>query len=291
MRRAHRLFPKKRLGQHFLKDPQIIQEIVTRARFEEDAEVLEVGPGLGALTFPLAGLVKRVIGVEADSRLVDTLQKHLSLERMSNVTLIHSDILKLDFAQILGSGEKQIHVIGNLPYNISSPFVEKLISHRSHVNRAILTFQLELASRLAAAPGNKAYGALSVLIQYYARITPLLEISREAFYPKPKVSSMVLELDFTRPYPRRAENEGNFRKVVKASFAHRRKTVLNSLRRALASVEHDHILSALAKCGIEPGTRAENLHVDDYLCLSDVLDLDSPSKKVEHLVELDETSR
>jgi 16S rRNA (adenine1518-N6/adenine1519-N6)-dimethyltransferase len=273
MRRAHRLFPKKRLGQHFLKDPQIIQEIVTKARFEEDSAVLEVGPGLGALTFPLAGRVKEIIGVEKDSRLVDTLQKRLSLEQTSNVTLIHSDILKLDFAQIVGSEEKQIHVIGNLPYNISSPFVEKLISHRSQVKRAILTFQLELARRLAAAPGNKAYGALSVLIQYYARITPLLEISREAFYPKPEVASMVLELDFTRPFPRRAENEENFRKVVKACFAHRRKTILNSLRRALTSVDHDHILSALAKCGIEPGRRAENLHMDDYLCLSGALDL------------------
>jgi 16S rRNA (adenine1518-N6/adenine1519-N6)-dimethyltransferase len=272
MRRAHRLFPKKRLGQHFLKDPQVIQEIVTKARFEEDSEVLEVGPGLGALTFPLAGRVKRVIGVEKDSRLVRTLQKHLSLEKMSNVTLIHSDILKLDFAQIVGSEEKQIHVIGNLPYNISSPFVEKLISHRSQVKRAILTFQLELARRFAAAPGGKAYGALSVLVQYYARVTPLLEISSEAFYPKPGVASMVLELDFTRPYPRRAKDDKNFRKVVKASFAHRRKTVLNSLRRALTSADHDQILSALAKCGIEPGRRAENLHLDDYLCLSNVLD-------------------
>ena len=269
MRRAPHFFPKKKLGQHFLQDPRIIRDIITKARFEEDSEVLEVGPGLGALTFPLAGRVKRVIGVEKDSRLVDMLQKHLSLEQTGNVTLIHSDILKLDFAQIVGSEEKPIHVIGNLPYNISSPFVEKLISHRSQVKRAILTFQLELARRLAATPGNKAYGALSVLIQYYARITPLLEISRDAFYPKPEVASMVLELDFTRPFPRRAENEENFRKVVKASFAHRRKTILNSLRRALTSVDHDHILSALAKCGIEPGRRAENLHMDDYLCLSE----------------------
>jgi 16S rRNA (adenine1518-N6/adenine1519-N6)-dimethyltransferase len=272
MRRVHRLFPKKRLGQHFLKDPRIIQEIVTRARFEEDSEVLEVGPGLGALTFPLAGRVRRVIGVERDSRLVEKLQKHLSLEQISNVTLIPCDILKLDFAQIVGPGEKQIHVIGNLPYNISSPFVEMLISHRSHVKKAVLTFQLELARRLAAAPGSKAYGALSILIQYYARITPLLEISREAFYPKPEVASMVLELDFTRPYPRRAQNEENFRKVVKASFAHRRKTIINSLRRALTSVDHDRILRALAKCGIQPGTRAENLRMDDYVCLSGALD-------------------
>jgi 16S rRNA (adenine1518-N6/adenine1519-N6)-dimethyltransferase len=271
MRRVRRFFPKKKLGQHFLKDPQIIQEIITKARFEEDSEVLEVGPGLGALTFPLAGRVKRVIGVEKDSRLMDTLQKRLALEQTSNVTLIHSDILKLDFLQVVGSEGKQIHVIGNLPYNISSPFVEKLISHRALVSTAILTFQLELARRLAALPGNKAYGALSVLVQYYARITPLLEIPKEAFYPKPEVASMVLELDFTKPYPRRAGDEENFRKVVKASFAQRRKTILNSLRGALTSLERDHILEALEKCGIEPGKRAENVNINDYLCLSSAL--------------------
>jgi 16S rRNA (adenine1518-N6/adenine1519-N6)-dimethyltransferase len=271
MRRAPHFFPNKKLGQHFLQDPRIIRDIITKARFEEDSEVLEVGPGLGALTFPLAGRVKRVIGVEKDSRLMDTLQKRLSLEQTSNVTLIHSDILKLDLFQIVGTEGKQIHVIGNLPYNISSPFVEKLISHRAQVKRAILTFQLEVAKRLAAAPGNKAYGALTVLVQYYAHVTPLLQIRKEAFYPKPEVASMVLELDFTRPYPRRAEDEENFRKVVKASFAHRRKTILNSLRGALTSLERDHILSALEKCGIEPVKRAENLHMNDYLCLSEAV--------------------
>jgi 16S rRNA (adenine1518-N6/adenine1519-N6)-dimethyltransferase len=271
MRRALHFFPKKRLGQHFLKDPQIIQDIIAKARFEEDSEVMEVGPGLGALTFPLASRVKRVIGIEKDSRLIDTLQRRVSLQQASNVTLVNSDILKLDFFQVIGSEGKRIHVIGNLPYNISSPFLGKLISHRAQVKRAILTFQLELARRLAATPDNKAYGALTVLVQYYARITPLLQIPREAFYPKPKVASMVLELDFTRPYPRRAEDEENFRKVVKASFAQRRKTILNSLRGTLTYLDRDHILNALEKCGIEPGKRAENLQMNDYLCLSDAL--------------------
>jgi 16S rRNA (adenine1518-N6/adenine1519-N6)-dimethyltransferase len=271
MRRASHFFPKKRLGQHFLKDQRIIQNIITKARFEEDSEVLEVGPGLGALTFPLAGRVKRVIGVEKDARLMDTLQKRLSLEQTGNVTLINSDILKLDFFRIVGSEGEQIHVLGNLPFNISSPFVEMLISHRAQVKRAILTFQLELARRLAAAPGNKAYGALTVLVQYYAHITPLLEIPREAFYPKPEVASMVLELDFTRPYPRKAGDEENFRRIVKASFAQRRKTIVNSLKGALTSLGRDRILNALEECGIEPGKRAEELHMDHYLCLSEAL--------------------
>jgi 16S rRNA (adenine1518-N6/adenine1519-N6)-dimethyltransferase len=271
MRRASHFFPNKRLGQHFLKDPRIIRDIITRARFEEDSEVLEVGPGLGALTFPLAGRVKRVIGVEKDARLMDTLQKRLSLEQTGNVTLIHSDILKLDFFRITGPEEKRIHVIGNLPFNISSPFVEMLISHRTRVKRAVLTFQLELARRLAAAPGSKAYGALTVMVQYYAHITPLLEIPREAFYPKPEVASMVLELDFTRPFPRRAGDEKNFRRIVKASFAQRRKTIVNSIRGALTSLSRDRILNALEECGIEPGKRAEDLHMDHYLCLSEAL--------------------
>jgi 16S rRNA (adenine1518-N6/adenine1519-N6)-dimethyltransferase len=264
-------FPRKRLGQHFLKNPQIIQDILTKARFEENAEVLEVGPGLGALTLPPAERVNRVIGVEKDPRLAEMLRKRLSLEKISNVILINADILKLDFVQIPGSGTAPFHVIGNLPYNISSPFVEKLISHRTRVRRAILTFQLELARRLAAVPGNKDYGSLTILIQYYARITPLLEISREAFFPKPEVASMVLEMDFTRPYPKRAEDEETFRKVVKAAFSQRRKTVLNSLRGSLTSLGREPIMAALEKCGIDPGNRAEDLHMDDYLCLCTLL--------------------
>ena len=233
--------------------------------------MLEVGPGRGALTLPLAGRVKRVFAVEKDPRLAEMLKKTLERAGIENVILVCGDILRLDFHEVVGAQEGKINVIGNLPYNISSPFLEKIIRNKELIKRAILTFQLELANRLVGSPGNKAYGAMTVLMQYHARLSPLLTIPKESFHPRPKVSSMVLEMDFTRPHPTRTEDEEHFRKVVKAAFAQRRKTVSNSLRHTLPSFGAEKILEALDQCGIDPRKRAETLNIDDFLCLSAAL--------------------
>ena len=263
--------PKKRLGQHFLKDPGMIHKLITLAGFDRSHRILEIGPGLGALTFPLAGSVQHLVAVEKDARVAEILRRRLNRAGVDNVTLVLGDILKVDFREMAIPFEKGMHIIGNLPFNISSPLLEKLIHNRSLLVKAVLTFQLELARRLVASPGNKEYGAITILIQYHARLRPLMEIPKEAFHPRPKVGSMVLEMDFTRPYPRKASDEGNFRRVVRAAFAHRRKTVVNSLRGALPSLSAGKILEALEACRIEPGVRAEVLGIDDFLCLSDSL--------------------
>jgi 16S rRNA (adenine1518-N6/adenine1519-N6)-dimethyltransferase len=241
------------------------------ARFDRSCRVLEIGPGLGALTIPLAGSVQHIVAVEKDPHLAEILSKNLSREGIENVTLINGDILKLDLNDMGPFSGRTLQVIGNLPYNISSPVLEKLITNRERVTRAILTFQLEFSRRLIASPGNREYGAMSVLTQYYAHISPLLEIPKEAFYPRPKVGSMVLELDFARPYPRRAEDEKNFRRIVRAAFAHRRKTLINSLRGSLPSTSIEEIMKALGRCAIDPQKRAETLDIDDFLCLNTAL--------------------
>jgi 16S rRNA (adenine1518-N6/adenine1519-N6)-dimethyltransferase len=263
--------PKKKLGQHFLKDKGIIREIIHRARFEQSDEALEIGAGLGALTLPLAGSVHLILAVEKDPRLTDMLRKRLSHEGINNVILMNEDILRVDFNRLLHMTAKKIKVVGNLPYNISSPLLEKLVENRNLVSRAILMFQFELARRLIASPGNKEYGAMTVLIQYHARLSPLLQVPKEAFYPRPKVDSMVLELDFERPHPRNAEDEAKFKMVVKAAFAHKRKTLLNSLKGALFSLSKEEILAMLEKCSIDPRRRAETLDIDDFLCLTSAL--------------------
>jgi 16S rRNA (adenine1518-N6/adenine1519-N6)-dimethyltransferase len=263
--------PKKRLGQHFLKDKGIISEIIKKARFEQSDQVLEIGAGLGALTLPLAGSVHLISAIEKDPSLTDMLKKRLSSAGINNVILVNDDILKLDFNRLRKMTDKKIKVIGNLPYNISSPILEKLVENRNLVSRAILMFQAELARRLIARPGNKDYGAMTVLIQYHAHLSPLLEVPKESFYPRPKVDSMVLELDFERPHTRRIEDEANFKTVVKGAFAHRRKTLLNSLKQAVFSLSSEEILGALEKCGIDPHKRAETLDIDDFLCLSSAL--------------------
>ena len=186
IKRRYAFRPKKRLGQHFIKDTKTIHEIISRAGFNDSDQILEVGAGLGALTFPLAEVVDKIIAVEKDSRLTDMLRKRISREGIRNITLINDDILQSDLREILGSTEKKIKIIGNLPYNISSPFLEKLIAERSIVSRAVLMFQFEFARRLIASPGGREYGGITVLTQYHACISPLLEVSKEVFYPKPK---------------------------------------------------------------------------------------------------------
>jgi 16S rRNA (adenine1518-N6/adenine1519-N6)-dimethyltransferase len=264
-RRSGLFRPKKSLGQHFLRDPLIIERILAGAKFDRSSTVLEIGSGFGALTFPLASLVQHVIAVEKDGTLAEKLRASLSREGIGNVTLIHEDILKVDLARL---SEEQIEVIGNIPYNISSPLIEKLIRNRHRIQRAVLTLQHELAARLTASPGNKQYGALTVLIQYHAHLSPLLEIPREAFHPKPKVSSTVVQFEFFRPHPRRVDHEDFFRKVVRAAFAHRRKTLINSLRGTFPSWDVQGLLLAMEHCAIDPQRRAETLCIDDFINLT-----------------------
>lgn len=271
IKRGNGFHPKKRLGQHFLRDAGIVHKIINQARLDPSDHVLEIGSGLGALTIPLAGSVHHVVAVEKDPQLADMLRKRLARDVIDNVRLINEDILKLELEGIPRGPAKKMKVIGNLPYNISSPFLEKLVENRNLVSKAILMFQLEVARRLSASPGGKEFGAMTVLIQYHAQVSPLFKVSKASFYPKPKVDSMVLVLDFERPHPRRAEDESKFKMVVKGAFAHRRKTLLNSLKRSLSSPTSEEIFAALHRCEIDPGKRAETLNIDHFLCLTTAL--------------------
>jgi len=263
--------PRKRLGQNFLEDPAVIEKIIAHAGFDKNDVVIEIGSGLGALTIPTLPYIYHLVAIEKDLLLITMLKERLSLKEKEKITFISGDVLKLDVKEIYDRFNQKIRIIGNLPYNISSPFLERLIINRDYIKNAILMFQYEFAQRLTAKPKNKEYGALSVISQYYAKISPLIKIKRDAFYPKPKVDSMVLEMDFTKPYPLQAENEVNFHKIVRSAFSCRRKTVLNSLERGMASLSREIIAKALGKCLIDPKRRAETLTIDEYIHLSSVL--------------------
>jgi 16S rRNA (adenine1518-N6/adenine1519-N6)-dimethyltransferase len=270
--RRDTLKPNKRLGQHFLRDQSVIAEIIERSGFKKSDTVLEIGPGLGALTIPLAGQAGSIIAVEKDGRLAETLQKRLDQQGITNVTLINDDILKVDFARISGVVEEgRLKAVGNLPYNISSPVLERLFKHRDLISMAVFMFQREFARRLLASPGGKEYGALTVLIGYDAKVSPLIDVSNDAFYPRPKVGSMVVKIDMEKSHARRAEDDGFFSAVVKGAFAHRRKTILNSLGVTLSAYENDEIREALNLCAIDPIRRAETLDIDEFIFLSDTL--------------------
>jgi 16S rRNA (adenine1518-N6/adenine1519-N6)-dimethyltransferase len=268
------LGPNKRLGQHFLVDADIPDKIISSAGFRSSDVVLEIGPGQGALTLPLSRIVSSIVAVEKDTRLTDFLRKRLSASGVSNITLVCQDILRFDFDAIPLPPSGKILVMGNLPYNISSPVLKKLVHHRERLSRAVLMFQREVAERLTAPPCTKGYGAMTLLIRYHARPTRLLEVPKSAFYPVPKVDSMVIELDFERPYPSHGVGEDDFRKAVKGGFAHRRKTLLNSLKRSLPAWEPHLLLKRLTDCGIEPARRAETLTMDEFLTLASTLAVD-----------------
>jgi 16S rRNA (adenine1518-N6/adenine1519-N6)-dimethyltransferase len=272
------LRPKKSLGQHFLEDRPAIHKIISRAGLEAGDVVVEIGPGLGALTIPILPHIRHLVAIEKDPLLLVLLRERLSAQERQKITLITGDVLKLDFRQIYDAFRQKVRVFGNLPYNISSPFLEQLIVNRLYVRNAILMFQYEVGRRLTASPNSKEYGALSIAVQYYARISPLIKVKRESFYPKPKVDAMVLDLDLEMPHPRRAENDEQFLRIVKAAFNFRRKTILNSLERAMAPAKRHTIAEALEKSSIEPNRRAETLAIDDYIRLSSFLspDITSP---------------
>ena len=271
------LRPRKSLGQHFLQDPNAIKKIISHARLQDTDVVVEIGPGLGALTIPVLPHIHHLVAIEKDPLLVDLLEEKLLSHERQKITLISGDVLKFDFRQIHETFQQKVRIIGNLPYNISSPFLEHLIANRQYFNNAILMFQYEVAQRLTAYPNSKEYGALSIAIQYYARISPLIKIKKECFYPKPKVDSMVLEFDLDMPHPVRAKNEERFLRTVKAAFSCRRKTILNSLERGMVPVTRHMIAGALEKSSIEPNRRAETLTIDEYIHLTSFLWPDSTS--------------
>lgn len=274
MSRDRCLQPNKRLGQHFLVDAHIREQIVASAGFQPSDWVLEIGPGRGALTLPLSREVAHVIAVEKDIHLVDFLNEKLSASDISNVHLVPQDILACDLDALPFPPSRKVQVIGNLPYNISSPVLEKLISFRERVGRAVLMLQREVAERLTAPPCNKRYGAMTLLVRYHARSTRLLAVSRKAFYPVPKVDSMVVELDFEQPYPSHGVDERAFGRAVKGGFAHRRKTLLNSLKGFLPDWTSDDLRNRLKEGGIDPGRRAETLDMDEFLMLASMLAVD-----------------
>ena len=258
----------KRLGQNFLSDQSMAAKIVEHARISSDDIVLEIGSGLGALTIPAARLAAKVYAVEKDSRLLDLLKTELLAHNIINTILMNENILNVDIANLVDKSSRKLIVLGNLPYNISSQVLVKIISNRSVVKRAILMFQLELAQRLMASPGGKDYGRLSVIVQYCARIHTITRVSANQFIPRPKVDSAVLEVNFKDSGQLSADDEAFFFKVIKAAFGRRRKMLKNSLVGSELRIDAEGVRMALENARIDSSRRAETLEVSEFLALS-----------------------
>jgi 16S rRNA (adenine1518-N6/adenine1519-N6)-dimethyltransferase len=269
--KASQMRAKKQLGQNFLTDPQTAEAIVARSRVGPRAVVLEIGAGLGALTVPLARKAARVLAVEKDRELVPLLKTELRAKGITNVAVTTADILVLDWESLAQAPGQKLLVMGNLPYNISSQILVRLIRHRRWVERAVLMFQKELAQRITAAPGNRDYGRLSVMLQYCARIRPVMDLKASQFHPRPKVDSVVLEIDFLSTPPVPADDEDFLAQVVKAAFGRRRKTLRNALGGSQLQLSPPAAAALLQTAAIDPARRAETLSVAEFVALSNTI--------------------
>lgn len=266
--KAWDLSPKKQLGQNFLSDPGTARMIVTRSGVQPEDVIFEIGAGLGALTIPLSAAAKKVYAVEKDDRLIRLLETELALYKVENVTLLHQDVLSVNIPALIPDEKTRLLVFGNLPYNISSQVLVKLIESRRCLSRCILMFQKELSDRLVAKAGTKAYGRLSVMLRYCSEIRSLSPVKAHLFYPKPKIDSEVIEIDFSKPSPLAVSDEPFFFSVVKAAFSKRRKTLKNALASSELGMSQEKVSLALADAGIDPIRRAETLGVEEFVALA-----------------------
>ena len=269
--KAWNLRARKELGQNFLREPTLAESIVNLAAIGHQDLVLEIGAGLGAVTIPAARRARRVIAVEKDRQLVPLLQAELLAHGLQHVQVMETNILTLDLNRLAEQEGQPFVVIGNLPYNISSQVMVKLITERRSVRRAVLMFQKELADRLCAGPGNRTYGRLSVLLQYCAEMKVLREIKAEMFYPKPKVGSTVLQIDFKARIEPQVSDEALMIRVVQAAFGQRRKTLRNALAGGLLPLGSAGAVAVLEAAVIDPQRRAETLSVADFVRLTDAV--------------------
>ena len=255
--------PRKRLGQHFLVDKNAREKIVRVAALDPEDVVLEIGPGRGEMTETLAKTSRKVIAVEIDKVLVERLLKETA--SLGNVDVIHGDALKVDFEGLCRPFGRRLKVVANLPYQISTPLLARFVAWRHLFSALILMLQKEVAQRIVAQPGTKHYGVLSVLLQLYT--TPSIEmvLPPDCFVPRPRVdSALVRFLVHERP-KEDIPDEEIFRRVVRACFGHRRKSLKNALRSILLEGCDPHeVESMMASLGIDSARRAETLDLQEF---------------------------
>lgn len=260
----------KSLGQNFLIDDSVLDAIIEGAEIDENSCVLEVGPGFGTLTQRLCMSAKKVVCVEIDKDVLPILNE--SISEFDNVTVINADIMKTDIAALIKKefGAERVKVCANLPYYITSPVITALLDPSLPIDGITVMIQKEVAERIAAKPGTKSYGALTAAVTYYANPQILKDVPPSAFMPQPKVWSSVIRLKMREKPAAEVKSEEMFFKVVRASFALRRKTLLNALTKSAEfSLSKDEAAHILESAGIDPQRRGETLSLDEFAKIAD----------------------
>lgn len=253
--------PRKSLGQNFLQDPNIINKIVASLNISKSDTVVEIGPGRGALTDLIIPQAGHTHLIEFDRDLVVHWQDRT--RSIKNLTVHGVDVMLFDLHEIIRTTDRKIKVIGNLPYNISSPVLFHLMHYAEHIEHQVVMLQKEVVERMASGPGSKQYGRLSVMLQQRYDIENLFKVPPSAFFPAPKVDSAIARLTPLSSIPFPVANQADFEKIVKQSFSMRRKTLRNNLKGSIDSAQIESL-------GIDPGARAETLDVADFAALSNL---------------------
>lgn len=252
----------KSLGQNFLIDDTVLNDIVNSADISPEDEIIEIGPGFGALTRLLLDKGKRVTAIELDSKLIPILKEEF--KDYDNFKVINEDVLKCDLDEIIGN--KEVKVLANLPYYVTTPIIIKLIKGKNSIKSITIMIQKEVADRIAACPGTKDYGALTLLVNYYCQVNKVRDVSPASFMPQPKVSSTVINLIPRKEKSVKVNDEVLFFKIIREAFNMRRKTLSNSLMPL--GLPKEKLVKLLQESDIDPKRRGETLSIDEFALLS-----------------------
>ncbi len=265
--KKHNVRFSKSLGQNFIINDFIIDEIIRRGEISRADSILEIGPGIGVLTQALAETAHQVVAVELDNKLIPILNE--TLEEYNNVEIIHNDILKIDVGQMIEEKmEKPTKVVANLPYYITTPIIMKLIEEVKGIKEIIVMVQKEVAERMVSGPGTKDYGSLSVAVQYYCDAMIILDVPRDNFMPAPNVDSAVIRLIVREEPTVDVLDQEFFFKIIKGAFALRRKTLTNSLSKSAIGIDKGLLKEILEEMNINPRIRGEKLDINDFADLA-----------------------
>lgn len=256
----------KSLGQNFLIDKSVLEDIVEGAQVNKDDFIIEIGPGVGTLTRELLKKAKKVCAVELDSDLIPILREEL--KEYANFEIINEDALHIDFSEAIGE-EKSVKLVANLPYYVTTPIISKLLTEKYKFDSLTIMIQKEVGERIAASPDCKEYGALSLLVQYYCDASIIRKVSPSSFVPQPKVESIVLRLDRLEEPKVKVKNEKLFFEVIRDSFNMRRKTLWNALK--VLNLNSDSMTKVFQDAGIDPKRRGETLSIQEFGRLSDCI--------------------
>ncbi len=264
--KKYNISANKSLGQNFLIDDNVIQNIVESANITKEDLVIEIGPGLGTLTARLLEKAKKVIAIELDNRMIKILNDRFSL--YEKFELINEDVLKVDLRTLISKNKaEKIKVVANLPYYITTPIIMKLLEDKLEIESITVMVQKEVAKRLTAKPGDKLSGAITYSVNYYCEPEEVIIVPNLSFIPEPEVESEVIKLNLREKPPVEVENEELFFKLIKASFMQRRKTLINGITNS-GLMGKEECKELLRKVGLDEKVRGENLNMQDFANLA-----------------------